>query len=151
MDERSQRVKKRDDLRVRLMFSGVDLGLWEPESGALPTYADLVERTLPAKAAERRDLRRKAGVYFLLLRDEVVYIGQSVGVRARVTQHRGGGIIDFDDWRWMLCPEPLLLRLEEAHIKAWLPKHNMNPSAVWLRSKAASAALPDTQPAAAPL
>jgi hypothetical protein len=68
----------------------------------------------------------RCGIYHLLRRGQVVYIGQSVNVVARIaswlsTTWRG---FDFDAWRFYPCAAADLNRLELEHIQQFDPPMN---------------------------
>jgi hypothetical protein len=67
---------------------------------------------------------RVCGVYFLLCKGVVVYVGQSVGVHARVDQHEMAGLIAFDAWHYVECEQEQLDVTERAYIDALLPVMN---------------------------
>jgi len=81
----------------------------------------------------------KSGVYALVLRGSVVYIGKSKNILSRVYTHRsmwaakrrGRAVkhiatpgIQFDDFLYCACPEHQLDALEQALIRKYKPIHN---------------------------
>lgn len=75
--------------------------------------------------ASATDWYNVCGVYFLLLKGEIVYIGQSVSVAARVSSHRSSK--DFDSVAFVHCEEEFLDVLETLYILAYSPKLNGKP------------------------
>lgn len=69
------------------------------------------------------------GVYFLVYYDEVVYVGQSTNVTARIATHRNDGSKIFDRAFLLPVPQSELLTVESAFIKALKPKYNGNGNA----------------------
>jgi len=65
---------------------------------------------------------RATGVYFLLLGDEVVYVGQSVNIHARIAQHTGK---TFDRYAYVPCLADQLDVLESLYIHCLQPKLNL--------------------------
>lgn len=61
-----------------------------------------------------------SGVYFLVQNEEVVYVGQSVNIYLRITQHG----IKFDKYAFVPCPVNLLDRLESFYIHVLRPRLN---------------------------
>lgn len=61
-------------------------------------------------------------IYFLVLKNEVVYVGQSVSLPARIEQHRGTK--EFDSVLYFQYPEYALDSLESAFIRHLKPKYN---------------------------
>lgn len=64
------------------------------------------------------------GIYFLLLNDEVVYVGQSTDVLRRFSQHRQEGTKEFNRVYIVQCQPVELERLEAMYIDKYRPKHN---------------------------
>jgi hypothetical protein len=67
-----------------------------------------------------------SGIYFLAHNGEVVYVGQSVNVVARVHGHINEGLKDFDSAVFLPAPRRDLDSLECAFINALKPRHNKN-------------------------
>lgn len=68
------------------------------------------------------ELDRPCGVYFLMLGAELVYIGSSVNIAARVTHHRSDKV--FDRVLWLKLPPTDLLAYEGALIRALVPRES---------------------------
>ena len=64
---------------------------------------------------------RHTGVYFLLHRGEVVYVGQSVNVYSRIAQHT---FKEFDSFAYIPCRECNLDKLESLYIHVLQPRLN---------------------------
>jgi hypothetical protein len=84
---------------------------------------------LPAELAYLADdlcaiVTDQPGVYFLISGKEVVYVGQSYNVGARVAAHRADPAKDFDFAVFMPIPASQLLRVETAFIRALRPRLN---------------------------
>lgn len=62
------------------------------------------------------------GIYFLIRRDVVVYVGQSTSPICRLGQHAFS--IDFDSFMVLPCPRKHLVALEAAYIRMFKPIHN---------------------------
>lgn len=67
-------------------------------------------------------ISRISCIYFLVFKNEVVYVGQSVSLAARIEQHRADK--DFDRVLYFLYPEYALDGLESAFIRHLRPKYN---------------------------
>lgn len=64
---------------------------------------------------------RCVGVYFLLCRGEVVYVGQSVNIYSRIAQHT---YKEFDSFAYIRCRECNLDKLESLYIHVLQPRLN---------------------------
>lgn len=67
---------------------------------------------------------RPAGIYFLLLGSELVYVGQSVDVETRVAMHIRQREKTFDRAFWIAVPVADLLAYESAFVRALDPPGN---------------------------
>jgi hypothetical protein len=66
-----------------------------------------------------------SGIYFLIRGDKVVYVGKSVSVVARVTQHVNEGVKAFDYALYLpLCEDDHVVA-EDAFIKCLKPEYNV--------------------------
>jgi hypothetical protein len=63
------------------------------------------------------------GVYFLMHRGEVVYVGQSIDILGRISKHRREGKV-FDAFNFIPCERSRALALEAQYITALLPALN---------------------------
>ena len=70
------------------------------------------------------DDRRFPAVYFLCYRSEVVYVGQSRTLRARIDQHLEEGAKLFDAVAYIRCPFNRLTKIEGYYIRQMVPKYN---------------------------
>ena len=64
------------------------------------------------------------GVYFLIEKDEIVYVGQSVNVFARVSHHYQDGEKVFDSFCYISCEKEELNILESLYILIFQPRCN---------------------------
>lgn len=95
---------------------------------SIPYYeAEIVSGAVPTSIA--------SGVYFLIRRGEVVYVGQSLDVLHRIARHRREGRI-FDAYSVIECVPEQLDELERTYIKAFVPEDN------WSLGNPARQALP---------
>ena len=83
---------------------------------------------LPVSEIARRAVtkpRTLCGVYFLLLRDQVVYVGQSVDVMGRVTSHITADPRRlWDSFSVLECQADRLCVTERAYLDQLLPPYN---------------------------
>ncbi len=97
-----------------------------PEVAAL--YGDLDQmRAAVVESAQRseiEDARRLCGVYFLIDGDEVVYVGQSVNVAARILQHIACPTKQFNRACYVPVHPDELDDTEKSLITLFAPKHN---------------------------
>lgn len=68
---------------------------------------------------------KPSGIYFLILNDSVVYVGQSVNVFSRIEQHRDK---KFDSYAYVACDIESLDILESLYIHCLKPTINGNQS-----------------------
>lgn len=76
---------------------------------------EILANAIPAKIPA-------SGIYFLINRGKIVYVGQSRNMAARLLNHVEGKI--FDHWFWVPCSIPNLDVTERAYINALLPRLN---------------------------
>ncbi len=97
-----------------------------PEVAAL--YGDLDQMRAAvvgaARQAEVEDVRRLCGVYFLIDGDEVVYVGQSVNVAARILQHIADKTKQFSRACYVPVHPDDLDETERSLITLFAPRHN---------------------------
>lgn len=67
---------------------------------------------------------RFPAVYFLLSRGEIVYVGQSRTLRARIDAHLTEGVKVFDAVAFIRCPVNRLTKIESHYIRELNPKYN---------------------------
>jgi hypothetical protein len=67
--------------------------------------------------------QRSSGVYFLVQDQEVVYVGQSVNIYSRISQHPDK---KFDKYAFVPCEVELLDKLESLYIHTLKPRLNGN-------------------------
>jgi hypothetical protein len=79
------------------------------------SHAQVVTNPIPANIT--------SGVYFLIQRGEVVYVGQSKNVFHRLARHVRDGR-DFEAFNVITCPESELDALESQYIIAFAPRMN---------------------------
>ncbi|GIK83061.1 MAG: hypothetical protein BroJett024_41660 [Alphaproteobacteria bacterium] len=84
-------------------------------------YTVLDEKTIVQRS---RPVQALCGVYFLIHRSRVVYVGQSVNILARIADH-ARSVRTFDRAHWVLCPEKDLNELEATYIDVLRPPLNL--------------------------
>jgi excinuclease UvrABC nuclease subunit len=103
-------MEKRDSLKRTLKFSEV---LSHLDGSILYTQEELVNASLPYS--------KLSGIYFLIKDKEIVYIGQSGDVHARLSQHK---FKDFDSVSVITCNADKLDKIESIYIMTYRPKLN---------------------------
>ncbi|MFA6904417.1 MAG: GIY-YIG nuclease family protein [Gallionellaceae bacterium] len=78
------------------------------------------ERSIMASAVPVESM---SGVYFLILHERIIYIGKSVDVYNRISNHRSNGRI-FTHYSIIQCPPEGLNELESKYILAFNPVGN---------------------------
>jgi predicted DNA-binding transcriptional regulator AlpA len=91
-----------------------------PTREAVPFDGTLLSATEIQRQA--KPFEPRTGIYFLLLDGEIVYVGQSIDVFARLAQHIKEKT--FDRWHWVPCPANQILSAERAYIRAFKPPLN---------------------------
>jgi len=90
-------------------------------SGALSEYAK--KKIKKMKTIWKGRTPPESGVYFLVLNDEIIYIGSSINIAARVLSHKTNGR-EFDTAYAMEAPESSRLSLERLMIRKLKPRQN---------------------------
>ena len=127
--ERSDALVYRDGLRMQITAAEIRLAELSRQekmnivSAALTnklllTHEEIVKDALPWQTL--------CGVYFLVQDSAVVYVGQSVNVYSRISQHPDK---KFDKYAFVPCEANLLDRLESLYIHVLRPKLNGNITA----------------------
>lgn len=112
---------------------------------ALKTYRDQdkIREAQKTQTIEHADIVANAkrwndygcGIYFLIRRKVVVYVGQSRDILPRVGGHRKTK--QFDSWHWIPCPPSKLNEMERAYLDALKPELNRDHTTLRLRSSVA--------------
>lgn len=73
-----------------------------------------------------RTYEKLQGIYFLILKEEIVYVGQSVDILARIGQHHGAGV-EFDGFSYSRVDsdKESLHMIEAQYIDKFQPKLNL--------------------------
>lgn len=66
----------------------------------------------------------RAGVYFLLAEDEIIYVGKTVDVRSRLEQHSRDNLKPFNRFFFIPCEIEELDYLEAVYIHLFTPRFN---------------------------
>lgn len=79
------------------------------------------------------------GIYFLLYERRIVYVGQSVNCRRRISQHEASKDKTFDAYHILPCAQTELDMLESLYVARFKPQFNQNmPGTVgWAQAKGA--------------
>jgi excinuclease UvrABC nuclease subunit len=91
-----------------------------------------------AKDKIARHLKKKMiGIYFLIYKNEVVYVGASIHVFRRISTHKGKNLDrikkEFDHYCYLKCKEEELLYLEKVFIDFYKPLYNINKGGYRIR------------------
>lgn len=84
-------------------------------TGTLIPLSQIIEKARPYASS--------VGIYFLIDGEEVVYVGQSVNVFARISQHKSEGK-KFERWCFLPCSAEQLHDTERRYIEAIAPALN---------------------------
>jgi len=75
------------------------------------------------------------GVYFLLQKEAVVYVGQSIDIKSRIKAHKKDKSKIFDDFMYIECKKELLKTSEEAFILKHNPIFNIKRAEITIEKK----------------
>ena len=106
---------KRDELILGSVLSGHSAHL---TGKTLLRESEIVEGCQP--------WGNSTGVYFLIKKQKVVYVGQSVSVYSRISNHEAAK--EFDSIAWVACENKVLDWLESLYIHSLRPVLNGNMS-----------------------
>jgi hypothetical protein len=95
------------------------------KSASLRRLTDLLDKDEIVRRAKAN--AAVSGVYFLVKNNDIVYIGQSQNVHARLTAH--GVLKEFDGFHVIPCPAQELLPLEASYIRKFNPPLNIRKPA----------------------
>lgn len=131
---REEKAKKRADAEAKVLGLKNEIETLKKErdaiareikasdiSASLTGYSLLSEENIVSKA---KPLDSYCGVYFLVKKNKVVYVGQSVNVFSRVAKHAMEK--DFDAMAWIPCKKTMLDKLESLYIHVLQPTLNGN-------------------------
>ncbi len=112
LKRRSGRVKAGTD---SFLLSMMPLRLLEAIEKIDYTHDEITESPIPVSMI--------SGVYFLIKKRRVVYVGQSVDVFRRISKHAAADR-DFDSFNYLACDPSRLDEVERAYIEALMPDWN---------------------------
>lgn len=96
-----------------------------------------------------KDAPVRSGIYFLIKDRQIVYVGQSKNMLARLGNHAANGV-DFDSYTTVDCDEEFLDEAESMFIRKMTPKYNLNrknePPISKIVEKIYNSRKPDLQP-----
>lgn len=90
----------------------------------------LTKQEIVARAKRRPDA--VSGIYFLIRRKEIVYIGQAVNIPSRIGDHCRR--VSFDSYHWIPCAVSRLDAVERAYLDEHLPPLNRDAKTKKMRS-----------------
>jgi len=70
-----------------------------------------------------KNVNRFCGLYFLIYRGDVVYVGCSIDVLSRVCNHKSDKVFDYPVF--LPCAKSKMLELEKMYIETLRPKYNI--------------------------
>ena len=119
-------IERRDSLKCEIKELELKRGILERHELSDKTALTLTNKILLSEteivsAANPYEL--STGVYFLVGGDRVVYVGQSVNVYARISQHHDKL---FDSFAFIPCEKSILNALESLYIHVLRPPLNGN-------------------------
>lgn len=91
----------------------------EPVDEVLKALCVLEEDAIVGRA---RPYPRETGVYFLIDRFEIVYVGMSFDILSRIPAHADKA---FDRVFWITCPHQYVGSVEKHYIEKFRPKYNV--------------------------
>jgi excinuclease UvrABC nuclease subunit len=87
-----------------------------------------------------REMKVYCGIYFLILDDKIVYVGQSNNIYNRLARHIHGKSKNFNQFSFIEVPLDQLNMVETAYIHHFRPKYNFGTNG-FLRTPAVEAGL----------
>lgn len=66
----------------------------------------------------------KPGIYFLIRKDEIVYVGRSSSIARRILQHHAKRRIEFDRYAYLIWKPEEIAELERHFIWKFVPRCN---------------------------
>lgn len=120
--------KEVEDLiyKMDMIVQGLNMQFKMHEATAKLCNTVMYDEMAIVHEAYKRKTHIHAGVYFLIKKYKIVYVGQSVNVIQRVRSHRSEGVKDFDAYNFILCKPEELNALESIYIHRFSPEHNQN-------------------------
>ena len=123
-----------DRVEARIVHRQYKPTIADATEALAPLLAMVPKRTLDALASIPYDLREiidasvraheMVGIYILLHKDDVVYVGQSsCDVFHRLYKHKLDNKV-FDAYTFIPCPKEMLDELESKYIVAMMPQYN---------------------------
>lgn len=95
-----------------------------PINAELVNSDDLANAVRAAAIEVDCSVNGQCGVYFLLLDEEIVYIGQSIDIYARISAHKKDRQKNFNRTAWVPIDSANLTEVESALIAAFRPSQN---------------------------
>lgn len=95
----------------------------EPIAPGLAPVPLLDAETIVSRALPRD--RTPCGIYFLIDRGEIVYVGLSSNFHERQSNHRRSNKV-WDSYYLVECPRGEMAELEKRYINAFMPKYNVD-------------------------
>lgn len=131
---RESAVAWAERVEARIVSRKYKMTVADKTEALAPLLEIVPKRTLDALATIPYDLReivegsirahQMIGIYFLLYKEEIVYVGQSASdVFHRLYKHRLDGKV-FDAYTFIPCEAAMLDELESKYIVAMMPKYN---------------------------
>ena len=131
-----QKIKAMESKLANLEALGAMQNLSDKITGkALLRHDQIVESSRPWQQA--------SGVYFLIDEDEIVYVGQSVNIYARIPMHHDK---KFDRYSYVPCNPRMLNILESLYIHTLQPKLNFTFNGVLIVPLALNKLLEEAAP-----
>jgi len=111
----SELIEKNSELTSQLLRLKTEIA---PPLQILKSKREILDNSKPFKP--------HCGIYFLIQNNEIVYIGQSVNIEARVGQHWNENAKSFSRVAFILCAKEDLNNMESLYIDYIKPKYNGN-------------------------
>jgi hypothetical protein len=119
-------IERRDVLKCEIKELELKRGILERHELSNKTALTLTNKVLLSEAeivSAANPWELATGIYFLIYGDKVIYVGQSVNVYARISQHHDKL---FDSFAFIPCEKNLLDSLESLYIHVLRPSLNGN-------------------------
>lgn len=88
------------------------------------TSSEIMEASIPCSSIRDWPIEPKiCGIYFLIERDRIMYVGLSINIPRRIVQHLDGGVPS-ERVAWFEAPEFYLKEIEAYYIQRLKPPRN---------------------------
>jgi prophage regulatory protein len=111
--------------KERVLFSSTSISLRKEAAPAIDKARPKIMAYKRILNLRRIEIVTLIGIYFLIDGDQIVYIGKSINVFARIAEHQRNNEKKFDTFTYIQIPIDQLDEFEVEYINAYKPKYNV--------------------------